>query len=178
MTLSANLWSILPLPALVIGADDHILEANTAAEAFLSTSNAHLRDKPIAHLFGEGSRAQQLLTRTRDRGINAADNNVEFLWPKRPMAMIDLLTAIEEGNDEVLLVLQPRSIAEQIDRSLTHRHAARSMIGMASMLAHEIKNPLAGISGAAQLLSMNLPAEDLELTDLIVEESRRIVKLL
>ena len=49
---------------------------------------------------------------------------------------------------------------------------------MAEMLAHEIKNPLAGITGAAQLLSMNLSPEDLELTDLIVAESRRIVKLL
>ena len=49
---------------------------------------------------------------------------------------------------------------------------------MAEMLAHEIKNPLAGITGAAQLLSMNLPKDDLELTDLIVAESRRIVKLL
>jgi two-component system nitrogen regulation sensor histidine kinase GlnL len=49
---------------------------------------------------------------------------------------------------------------------------------MAEMLAHEIKNPLAGISGAAQLLSMNLAAEDRELTDLIVAETRRVVKLL
>ena len=45
-------------------------------------------------------------------------------------------------------------------------------------MAHEIKNPLAGITGAAQLLSMNLNADELELTDLIVAESRRIVKLL
>ncbi|NCW05161.1 MAG: hypothetical protein EBW32_13280 [Rhodobacteraceae bacterium] len=44
--------------------------------------------------------------------------------------------------------------------------------------AHEIKNPLAGITGAAQLLSMGLDPKDLELTDLIVEETRRIVKLL
>ena len=54
----------------------------------------------------------------------------------------------------------------------------KSAIGMAEMLAHEIKNPLAGISGAAQLLSMGLPPEDREMTDLIVEETRRIVKLL
>jgi two-component system nitrogen regulation sensor histidine kinase GlnL len=58
------------------------------------------------------------------------------------------------------------------------KSAAKSAIGMAEMLAHEIKNPLAGITGAAQLLSMNLDPKDLELTDLIVEESRRIVKLL
>jgi two-component system nitrogen regulation sensor histidine kinase GlnL len=49
---------------------------------------------------------------------------------------------------------------------------------MAEMLAHEIKNPLAGITGAAQLLSMNLTDEDRELTDLIVAECKRIVKLL
>jgi two-component system nitrogen regulation sensor histidine kinase GlnL len=49
---------------------------------------------------------------------------------------------------------------------------------MAEMLAHEIKNPLAGITGAAQLLSMNLEKDDLELTDLIVVETRRIVALL
>ncbi|MEM8536993.1 MAG: ATP-binding protein, partial [Pseudomonadota bacterium] len=58
------------------------------------------------------------------------------------------------------------------------KSAAKSAIGMAEMLAHEIKNPLAGITGAAQLLSMNLSGDDLELTDLIVAETRRIVKLL
>jgi len=58
------------------------------------------------------------------------------------------------------------------------KSAANSAIGMAEMLAHEIKNPLAGITGAAQLLSMSLSAEDRELTDLIVGETRRIVKLL
>jgi two-component system nitrogen regulation sensor histidine kinase GlnL len=58
------------------------------------------------------------------------------------------------------------------------KSAARSAIGMADMLAHEIKNPLAGITGAAQLLSMNADQEGRELTDLIVGESRRIVALL
>jgi two-component system nitrogen regulation sensor histidine kinase GlnL len=78
----------------------------------------------------------------------------------------------------VLLLMEPREIADRLGRAHSVKSSARSAIGMAEMLAHEIKNPLAGITGAAQLLSMNLSAEDQELTDLIVAESRRIVALL
>ena len=49
-------------------------------------------------------------------------------------------------------MLQERTIADKMDRQLTHRSAARSVIALAAMLAHEIKNPLSGIRGAAQLL--------------------------
>jgi len=68
-------------------------------------------------------------------------------------------------------------LASQMDRSLAHRSAARSVTGMAAMLAHEIRNPLAGISGAAQLLSMSLGDDEQELTGLIREETTRIGKL-
>ena len=89
---------------------------------------------------------------------------------------IQLAPVDDEG--EVLILLQPRDIAGRLNKSLGVKAAARSAIGMAEMLAHEIKNPLAGITGAAQLLSMGLEGGDLELTDLIVVESRRIVALL
>ncbi|HHC29254.1 MAG TPA: PAS domain-containing sensor histidine kinase, partial [Rhodobacterales bacterium] len=82
----------------------------------------------------------------------------------------------DEG--EVLILLHPRNLAMRMGKALGAKSAARSAIGMAEMLAHEIKNPLAGITGAAQLLSMNLSNGDRELTDLIVAESRRIVALL
>jgi two-component system nitrogen regulation sensor histidine kinase GlnL len=78
----------------------------------------------------------------------------------------------------MLLMISPRELAGRMTQNHSVKSAAKSAIGMAEMLAHEIKNPLAGITGAAQLLSMNLSPEDLELSDLIVEESRRIVKLL
>lgn len=78
----------------------------------------------------------------------------------------------------MILMITPRELAGRMTQNNSVKSAAKSAIGMAEMLAHEIKNPLAGITGAAQLLSMNLSAEDLELTDLIVAESRRIVKLL
>jgi len=78
----------------------------------------------------------------------------------------------------MILMISPRELAGQVNRSHSVKAAAQSAIGMAEMLAHEIKNPLAGITGAAQLLAMNLTPEVLAITDLIVEESRRIVKLL
>ncbi|MGH6930812.1 MAG: two-component system sensor histidine kinase NtrB, partial [Dongiaceae bacterium] len=77
----------------------------------------------------------------------------------------------------VVVTFQERSIAEQIDRQLTHRGAARSVGAIAAMLAHEVKNPLSGIRGAAQLLESNASPEDRELTRLICEEADRIVAL-
>jgi len=81
------------------------------------------------------------------------------------------------SGGEVLLLLHPRSIADKMDRSLSHRNAARSVAGMAAMLAHEIRNPLAGISGAAQLLATGLGPEDRELTSVIEDEAKRIGSL-
>jgi two-component system nitrogen regulation sensor histidine kinase GlnL len=74
-------------------------------------------------------------------------------------------------------MLLPRSVTEKIDRQLTHRGAARTVTGLASMLAHEIKNPLSGIRGAAQLLEADADENDRALTRLICEEADRIVRL-
>jgi two-component system nitrogen regulation sensor histidine kinase GlnL len=74
-------------------------------------------------------------------------------------------------------MLQERTIADKMDRQLTHRSAARSVIALAAMLAHEIKNPLSGIRGAAQLLEQAASSEDRMLTRLICDEADRIVTL-
>lgn len=68
-------------------------------------------------------------------------------------------------------------MAEKIDRQMTHRGAARSVTGLAAMLAHEIKNPLSGIRGAAQLLELSASDDDRALTRLITDETDRIVAL-
>src|SRR5215469_15571393 len=77
----------------------------------------------------------------------------------------------------VLIMLQQRSMAQMIERQLTHRGAARSVSGLAAVLAHEIKNPLSGIRGAAQLLESERTDGDRTLTRLICSESDRICKL-
>ncbi len=87
------------------------------------------------------------------------------------------VTALAEDPACVLIVLQERTMALKMDRQLSQRGAARSVSGMAAMLAHEIKNPLSGIRGAAQLLEQAVVANDQVLTRLICDETDRICKL-
>jgi two-component system nitrogen regulation sensor histidine kinase GlnL len=174
-----QVWHALPQPALVIGRDDAIMAVNAAAESFLSASAAQLRRKRLDALLGENSRIGELVSRGRGGAVSLADHNVEMTLPDGRIRLVDVQAApLDEKGDSVLLLIQPRSIAEHMDRSLTHRAAARSVSGMAAMLAHEIKNPLAGISGAAQLLEMTVGDAERELTELIRDESARIEKLL
>ncbi len=70
-----------------------------------------------------------------------------------------IFTPVPEPEGAVIVTLQERSLAQRIDRQFLHRGAVRSMHGMAAVLAHEIKNPLAGIRGAAQLLEEALPPD-------------------
>jgi len=173
------IWQALPQPALVIGEDEGVLAVNGAAEAFFSISAGQLRKKTLADLAGPDSRLADIVARARGGALSLADHNVD-LAPSdaKPRAVDVQAAALNPDGGPVLLLLQPRSIAEQMDRSLTSRNAARSVTGMAAMLAHEIRNPLAGISGAAQLLEMAGGEAERELTEMIRAETERIETLL
>lgn len=172
-------WTTLPQPALVIGPDDRLLAANGAAESFFSLSAASLGRRSLRELVGEGSRLAELVARGRGGAVSLVDHNIDVVTPQGGARRVDAqVAALDEHSGRVLLLLQPRSIAEQMDRALTHRSAARSVSGMAAMLAHEIKNPLAGISGAAQLLEMSVGEGERELCEIIRDETRRIEALL
>ncbi|MEM7546640.1 MAG: ATP-binding protein [Pseudomonadota bacterium] len=178
MSAMEHLWSLLPLPAMIVDATGRVTTLNAAAEVFLGTSETALCGKTVEALFGENTRIVELVARARMPAATASDHAVEFIWPGKQPLSVDLLAASAEDGNDVMLIIQPRSFAEHIDRSLTHRHAARSMSGMAAMMAHEIKNPLAGISGAAQLLEMNAADDDIALTQLIRDETKRIENLI
>ncbi|MEM9197207.1 MAG: ATP-binding protein [Pseudomonadota bacterium] len=170
-----QLWNTLPQPALLLDNESCILDVNSAAQTFLSMGFSTLHGAPIERFVGASSAVMEILSQARQGHLSLAQYNVELYWPEHPPRVIDLHAApVPDGNGEILLTIQPRAMAEQMDRSLTFRSAARSVAGMAQMLGHEIKNPLAGISGAAQLLAMSLPDQEQELTDLIREESDRI----
>jgi two-component system nitrogen regulation sensor histidine kinase GlnL len=170
-----RLWNSLPNPVLTVDGNGAIVEVNGAAENFLSASQRQLAGQPLAALAGEDSRLADLVGQVLRQGVVMAEYGVEMTWPELATRLVDLQAGpMAERGAGAVVMIHPRTIVETMDRSLSHRNAARSVAGMAQMLGHEIKNPLAGISGAAQLLQMNLTGEDRELTALIREEAERI----
>jgi two-component system nitrogen regulation sensor histidine kinase GlnL len=173
------IWASLPLPALLIGPDGRIAEVNPAAETFMNASSRTLVGQPAFDRLSIDAPMDEALARARANQSPLFINDVDVTTGERPPVQCNIQVApMHDNADIILLLISPREIADRLGRSQQVKSAAKSAIGMAEMLAHEIKNPLAGISGAAQLISMNAGPEDRELTELIVEETRRIVKLL
>ncbi|MEQ6247961.1 ATP-binding protein [Sulfitobacter sp. HNIBRBA3233] len=174
-----QLWASLPVPALLVASDDSIADINAAAEGFLNASAKSVVGTPVWDLLAVDAPIEEAFARARENGTTLFVNDVDVGSGQRPPLVSQLQIAPLSGTrGTMILMISPRELAGRMTQSQSVKSAAKSAIGMAEMLAHEIKNPLAGITGAAQLLSMNLASEDLELTDLIVAESRRIVKLL
>jgi two-component system nitrogen regulation sensor histidine kinase GlnL len=169
----------LPHPIFMVAGDGRIANANAAAEAFFEASLPLLRRHCLRDLVPFGSPLLGLVEQVRARGAAVNEYKVELGTPRNPgERLVDLHVApLPERTDHVVIMLQERTIADKMDRQLTHRGAARSVSALAAMLAHEIKNPLSGIRGAAQLLEQSVGDDDRSLTRLICEEADRIVKL-
>ncbi len=169
----------LPMPVITIAEDGRIADANVAAEAFFEASLNLLRRHQLRELVPFGSPLLALIEQVRRRGAAVNEYKVDLSTPRNPGdRLVDLHVApLPEQPDHVVVMLQERTIADKMDRQLTHRGAARSVSALAAMLAHEIKNPLSGIRGAAQLLEQSAGDEDRTLTRLICDEADRIVKL-
>jgi two-component system nitrogen regulation sensor histidine kinase GlnL len=169
----------LPHPVLMVAPDGKIAEANVAAEAFFEVSMLLLRRHALRDLVPFGSPLLALVEQVRNRGSAVNEYRVDLSTPRNPgERLVDLNVApVLERPGHVVVMLQERTIADKMDRQLTHRGAARSVIALAAMLAHEIKNPLSGIRGAAQLLEQAANEDDRTLTRLICDEADRIVKL-
>ena len=179
MSAENPIWNSLPVPALMVDAYDTITEINPAAETFLNASAKAMRGQPIWDKVMIDAPLEEAFRRAREHGTPLFVNDADVGTGDGPPVQCNLQIApLADVPGHMLFLISSRELAGRMTRSHGVKSSAQSAIGMAEMLAHEIKNPLAGITGAAQLLSMNLSPEDLELTDLIVEESRRIVKLL
>ncbi|HET7156419.1 MAG TPA: ATP-binding protein [Hyphomicrobiaceae bacterium] len=173
------LLSALPHPILVLGDDDRVLYANAAAESFFSLSQGVLKRQTLPDIIAFSSPLSALVGQARRTGATVNEYGIEVGLPRSGVQkLVDVFAgAMPDQPGLIVLMLQQRSMAQMIERQLTHRAAARSVSGLAAVLAHEIKNPLSGIRGAAQLLEPGLRDDDRALTQLICTETDRIRNL-
>jgi two-component system, NtrC family, nitrogen regulation sensor histidine kinase GlnL len=175
---TAAVLAALPDPVLVVDEGGRLMFANSAAEQFFDTSAATLLGAPLRELLPADSPVFALIDSVRAGGHSVSEYGVALETPRVGAHILTVQAVpVAEERAEVVITLQERSIAHKIDRQLTHRNAARSVTAMAAMLAHEVKNPLSGIRGAAQLLEENAAPGDRELTRLICDEADRICAL-
>lgn len=177
--IQEGVLNVLPHPVLVVDADNKIIYANYAGQDFYHAGIAWFKERTIVDIFPFGSPVIDLIPQVHKRNGPVNEYKVNIGTPRtNGNQIVDVFAMpVDQGSGEVAIMLQRRSIADKIDRQLTHRSAARSVTGLASMLGHEIKNPLSGIRGAAQLLEESANGDDRALTKLIMSEADRIVGL-
>ncbi len=174
----------MPFPVFILDGENKFLWLNHAAESFFQSSQAMLISTHMSELITEDSAFFSLLGRARYSGRPVSDKSLRLISPKFGMrnAAIQVTplpaNTQSDENRSILVTLQEQGLMEQLAAQNIVKSAALSMSKMTSLLAHEVKNPLAGIKGAAQLLEAEVPAESRELSSMIVTEADRITALL
>lgn len=162
----------------VVDSANTVVHVNIAGEHFLQGSANYLKGRPLFEFLPPDNPLFSLIEQVRDQGFSVSEYDVTLESPRIGRHFVNLQAAlIGEDANWIVVTIQQRSIVDQIERQLTHRGAARSVTAMAAMLTHEIKNPLSGIRGAAQLLEQTSTPEDRKLTTLIREEADRICNM-
>ncbi len=162
------------MPFAVIGLTrrDTVSFVNPAAETLLQRSAPLLRGRPLTELLPEDAPLLDFIGRARREGGVMSARSLRVGSPH--IAPVDLdVTASPDGEDGgLVLTLMPlRSVQDETNNEVN------AFAQVARMLGHEVKNPLAGIVGAAQLLARQARDEQLPLLSLIREEGARIERI-
>lgn len=175
---AAAILNALADPVLMVGEGGALEFANLAAENFFATSAEQLCSKRMSEVVPADSPLVSLIDQVLSTGHSVFEYGVTIATPRIGDHFVTIqVSPLPETSECVVVTIRERSIADKIDHQLIHRGAARSVTGMAAVLAHEIKNPLSGIRGAAQLLEQNADPNDRKLTELICDEADRICAL-
>ncbi|PCI43634.1 MAG: two-component sensor histidine kinase [Alphaproteobacteria bacterium] len=168
----------LPDSIVVVNSANQIIYVNNAAEQLFFSGAKLLLSRKLEEIVAFDSPLVSVVNQSRRNKTITSEYDIMLSSPKYSGKRVDIhVSPLIEGDGDMVVQLQERSIAQKISQQLSHRGAARSVAGMASVLAHEIKNPLSGIRGSAQLLEQGICEDDKDLTRLIVQETDRICGL-
>ena len=177
--IASQVLASLPNPLFILDSNNCFVYLNQAAEMFFQSSQTILLGISLNSFIPADTPIFSMLKRAKEQSVSVGDQELELSGPKLGLKLVNVqITPFGDMSQHLLVTLQERALAERLRGQLLFQGAARSISAMAALLAHEVKNPLAGIKGAAQLLESGLSDEDRTLTRMIVEESDRVTALL
>jgi two-component system nitrogen regulation sensor histidine kinase GlnL len=162
-------------PALILDKDGHLVAVNEAAESLFGQNLSFLARGRLVSALPPDSALERLIDRCLVEERSVRERRLDVSLPGQPVLTADGAAA-PLGGGAVLVTLRPRPPMTGADNA-GDVAGLRSVVGLGRMLAHEIKNPLAGIRGAAQLLKAGAAAADLQFAELIIDETERIRRL-
>ena len=168
----------MPNPLIQLGTNNSIVYLNTAAETFFEGSLGYLKGLPFTELLPDNTPLLEMIKNVRHSGNSITDHDLVLEGIRIGVRIVNVGVSPLPGEDgQIVISFFERSLAQRLHNQQQSRGAARSVSGMAAMLAHEVKNPLSGIKGAAQLLEQTIDEEDQPLAKLICDETDRICEL-
>jgi len=172
------LLNALDSPIVAVSPEHLVLYVNIAAEQLFGESASQIVGQNLEYILPKDTPIHALVREVQGQGISVSEYGLTMETARVPRQLINIqVSELSDHPGVAVINIFTRSIADKIDRQMTHRNAARSVTAMAAMLAHEVKNPLSGIRGAAQLLEQMSEGDDQTLTQLICDETDRICSL-
>ncbi len=170
---------MLTTAVLVLDADLRLGYMNPAAESLFGTSATRTLGQPIDHLlYDDGSDVFAALKEIYDSGLTLTQRAAEFKTRQGQEVTADLTITLDPVAERLVIELQPINRLVRINRDDRSRSSMKTTRELIRGLAHEVKNPLGGLRGAAQLLERELvnPAHA-EYTQIIINEADRLNEL-
>ena len=169
----------LPYPVIILDNNNYFVWLNHVGETFFNSSLAIIIGASAEEYFNSDSVLFKMISRVKQTASSLSEHSVTLSLPRLKDTIVNIQVGPFYSNNEFIVISLQKNTLEQVTKSRTHfKGAALSMSKVTALLAHEIRNPLAGIKGAAQLLELELGQENQELSKLIVTETDRIIKLL
>lgn len=163
----AGLLDSLPLAIVTVDRQGVVTFANPAALSLLNLRRVALLGQPLGAALGDDNALTALVTRLLDRNVTVAEADCQL---GASVGVCAVTATVTPDGASIALTLSPRGRRRSEGSPSKAPPVART-------LAHEVRNPLAGIRGAAQLIGKHANTETRALTDLIVAEVDRIRRL-
>ena len=174
-----SLIRTIKYPLIILDKENFIQAANDEAEMFFGISRNILNKYKFSSLYPDTSPLFYLINQSRENGNTIREYSLNITNPINQITHeVDIQVSPFEESDYLLLIIIERGIAKKFNKQYLQAGSSKSLIEMSSILAHEIKNPLSGIKGAAQLLMDGISAEDQSLINIICDETDRIKNLI